>query len=115
LYNLTGVPVTLDGQELTVAAQPLGCTDPLPTPVADHYFLVPACLAPAAHARRDVVWSGGIPHCSQCAPPARKRGWFAKLAKRSTAPTALRVVEHYTDEEGRQGVGAEFFRQRYLQ
>jgi hypothetical protein len=114
LYNLTNMPVTLDGQELTIAAQPSGCTDPLPTPVADHYFLVPACLAQAAHARRDIVWSASIPNCSQCMPVARKRNWFSNQAKRPTTPTALRVIEHYTDQEGRQGVGAEFFRQRYL-
>ena len=114
MYNLTNWPVTLDGQELTVPPQPLECTDPLPAPVADSYFLVPACLAPVAHARRDIVWSGSIPHCSQCAPIARKR-WWSKLVNRPTTPTALRVIEHYTDEEGRQDVGVEFFRQRYLQ
>lgn len=115
MYNLTNGPVTLDGRELATAAQPLACTDPLPKPVADQYFLVPACLAPAAHARRDIVWSAGIPHCSQCAPAARKRSWFSSLGRRRTTPTALRVIEHYTDEEGRQGVGVEFFRQHYLQ
>jgi hypothetical protein len=115
LYNLTNAPVRLDGQDLAVSAQPLQCTDPLPAAVADRYYLVPACLARAAHARSDIVWSGSIPDCGQCAPVATKRSWFSRLAHRQTAVPALRVIEHYTPEEGRQGVGAEFFRRRYLQ
>jgi hypothetical protein len=38
------------------------------------------------------------------------------LALRTQRETAtLLVVEHYTPDHGRQGVGMEFFRQSYLQ
>jgi hypothetical protein len=75
-YNLTNMPVTLDGQNLTTTPQPLGCSDPLPAALAGRYFLVPACLAAAAHTRGDIVWSASIPHCSHCAPVPSKRSWF---------------------------------------
>jgi len=115
LYNLTNMPVTLDGQNLTMAPQPLECSDPLPAAVVERYFLVPACLAPAAYARADIVWSASIPNCSQCAPVPSKRSWFSKLGNRQAKPPVLHVIEHYTPEDGRQGIGVEFFRQQYLQ
>ncbi|MDE3076686.1 MAG: hypothetical protein KGJ86_14805 [Chloroflexota bacterium] len=86
----------------------------MPAPIADRYFLVPACLAAAALARSDVIWSGTIPHCGRCAPAPNKRSWFAKLAHHKATTPTLHLVEHYTPEEGRQSVGMEFFRQRYL-
>ena len=115
LYNLSNMPVTFDGQNLPTAPQPMRCSDPLPAPVADRYFLVPACLAPAAHARSDIVWSASISHCSRCAPAPTKRSWFAKLARNQTINPTLHVIEHCTPEDGRQGIGIEFFRRRYLQ
>jgi hypothetical protein len=115
LRNLTDAPVTVDGQTLSPASQPVGCTDPLPAPVVDSYLLVPACLASTAAVRTDVIWSASIPYCGHCAPVPSKRGWFAKLAHNKTTNPTLRVVEHYTLEGGWQGVGMEFFRRRYLQ
>lgn len=115
LHNLTNMPVAFDGQDLTPGAQPLGCTDALPAPVADNYFLVPACLAPVAFSRSDIVWSASIPNCSHCAPLPGKRSWLSKLAHPHPKTPTLSTVEHYTAEAGRQGVGVEFFRKRYLQ
>jgi len=117
LHNLTNTPVTVGGETLAPDSQPLGCTDPLPAPIAESYLLVPACLAAAAEARSDVVWSASIPNCRDCAPVPSKRSWFAKLAHRQTQTTdpTLLVLEHYTPDHGRQGVGMEFFRRRYLQ
>jgi hypothetical protein len=115
LYNLTNGPVTLGGLELPRSAQPLLCVNPLPKAAADQYFLVPACLASAAHARADIVWSGSMPHCSQCAPVAKKGHWYSNLANKQKTATHLHVIEHYTHDEGRQAVGVEFFRQQYLQ
>jgi len=115
LQNLTDTAVTVNGQTLPAALQPLGCTDPVPVSRAESYFLVPACLGAAAHARNDIVWSASIPNCSRCAPAPGKRSWFARLAHRRAADPALLVIEHYTPEHGRQGVGMEYFRRRYLQ
>ena len=115
LRNLSDAPITLDGQTLPAASQPLGCTDSLPAPVIDSYFFVPACLGATAGVRGDIIWSASIPHCGHCAPVPSKHGWFAKLAHRTTTNLTPSVVEHYTPEEGRQGVGMEFFRRRYLQ
>ena len=116
LRNLTGMSVAFSGQTLPPAPQPLGCADALPAPIAGSYFLVPACMAGAAHARMDIIWSNAIPRCGACtvARPS-KRGWRTQFGRgQATTPTLL-VVEHYTPEEGRQGVGLDYFRQRYLQ
>jgi len=115
LHNLTNVAASFDGQDLTSASQPLACTDPLPQARANEYLLVPACVGPAAHTRADIVWSASIPYCRHCAPAPAKRSWFSKLANRPSGPPDLHVVEHYTLQDGRQGIGAAFFRQRYLQ
>lgn len=115
LHNLTNVSVAFDGQDLTAGAQPLGCADPLPAAVAGNYLLVPACLGPAALARSDILWSSSIPNCVHCAPSPAKRSWLSKLARQHEKTPVLSVVEHYTPEGGRQGVGAEFFRRTYLQ
>ena len=114
LHNLTNVAITFDGQTLPAAVPPLQCADPLPAPLADRYLLVPACLADSALTRSDVVWSAAVPHCSSCAPAPTSRSWLAKLAHHQAAIPTVQVVEHYTPEDGRQAVGAEYFRQRYL-
>ena len=98
-----------------VSAQPLGCADALPACIADTYLLVPGCMAAAAQGRGDVVWSGNIPHCGQCAPVAAKRGWFAKFAPKKATDVTLVVVEHYTPDHGQQAIGMEFFRKGYLE
>ena len=115
LHNLTGVPVTFGIQTLSPAAEPILCTNPLPAPISHSFFLVPACMAAAGHTRGDVLWSASIPNCADCAPAPGKRKWFARLAQRQAQNPILRVIEHYTPEDGRQGVGVELFRQRYLQ
>ncbi len=115
LHNLTNTPVTFGGVKLAIAAQPLDCTDQLPTPLADSYFLVAACLAPTAHERGDIVWSSTIPHCAHCAPAPSRRNWLSRLGHKTSPDAVLNVVEHYTPENGCQGVGVDFFRQRYLQ
>ena len=115
LRNLTGMSVAVGGQTLPPASQPLGCTDALPPPMAGSYFLVPACMADAAHARADIIWSNAIPRCGACTVAhASKRGWRTQLGRRQATTSTLLVVEHYTPEEGRQGVGMDYFRQRYL-
>ena len=115
LYNLTTTPVIFDSQHLNVSVQPLRCSDPLPATIPDAFFLVPACMADGAHARSDIVWTASIPHCGDCAPGPSERGWLAKLRHRRAPDPVLHTIEHYTSEDGRQGVGMEFFRQRYLQ
>lgn len=116
LRNLTGLSVIVSGQALPPASQPLRCTDALPAPMAGSYFLVPACMADAAQARSDIIWSQAIPGCGACtvARPG-KRGWRTKFGHRQAPTPTLLIVEHYTPEEGRQGVGMDYFRQRYLQ
>jgi hypothetical protein len=114
LSNRTDMPVLFDGQDIARSLQPLGCTDALPAAVADSYLLVPACLGPTAHDRSDVVWSASIPACVSCTPPPGKRRWFWKPNGGRPTRATVRVIEHYTAEDGRQGVGAEFFRKRYL-
>jgi hypothetical protein len=103
------------GQTLAIAAQPLNCTGKLPAPLAGSYFLVASCLAPAAHERGDIVWSATIPHCTDCAPAPSKRSWLSRLGHKKSPNAVMNVVEHYTPEDGCQGVGVEYFRQHYLQ
>jgi hypothetical protein len=51
---------------------------------------------------------------SRCAPPHIERGWVANLRNLKASVPTLRMVVHHTPDEGRQSVGMEFFRQRYL-
>ncbi len=116
LVNLTGKSMLLGGsvEDISHDSSGLQCDQQLPAPTAHTYYFVPRCMAAAAGTRMDVVFSPAIPDCSHCAAPPAKRHWYQGRRSAAAKNTLVQTVEHQTAEDGRLGVGALFFRQRYL-